>query len=139
MAQVRIPTYWAHLSFFILGFHWWSLLTSFRKKNKEFQTALMTSLKYIYIYIYIYIILYYIYINIILYKYIYYIYCTYTYIYVYIYIYIYIYMYYRLWRRYINNENLSFKKYDALSFIVFVYTYTLGFYSYIYIYIYRYI
>ena len=44
----------------------------------------------------------------------------------------------RLWRSYVNNENLSFNKY-VLSFILFVYTYTLGFYSFIYIYVYVYI
>ena len=44
-----------------------------------------------------------------------------------------------LWRSYVNNENLSFEKYDVLSFILFDYTYTLGFYSFIYIYIYTYI
>ena len=37
---------------------------------------------------------------------------------------------------YLNNENLSFNKYDVLSFILFVYTYTLGLYIHIYIYIY---
>ena len=42
-------------------------------------------------------------------------------------------LYYRLWRSYVNNENLSFNKYDVLSFIFFVYTYTLGFYSFIHI------
>ena len=34
---------------------------------------------------------------------------------------------------YLNNENLSFNKYDVLSFILFVYTYTLGLYIHIYI------
>ena len=32
---------------------------------------------------------------------------------------------------YVNNEKLSFNKYDVLSFIPFIYTYTLGFYIYI--------
>ena len=37
---------------------------------------------------------------------------------------------------YVNNKNLSFKKYDVLSFILFVYTNTLGYYLYISISIY---
>ena len=47
-------------------------------------------------------------------------------------------LYYRLWKGYVNNENLSFNKYGVLSFIFFVYRYTLGFYSFIYIFIYIY-
>ena len=54
--------------------------------------------------------------------------------YIYTYIYVYIYLYICMWRSYVNNENLSFNKYDVLSFILFVYKYTLGFYSFIYIY-----
>ena len=47
---------------------------------------------------------------------------------------------YRLWRSYVNNENLSFNEYDVLIFILFVYTYILVFYSFnVYIYIYTYI
>ena len=40
---------------------------------------------------------------------------------------------------YVNNKDLSFNKYGALSFILFVYSYALRFYSFIYIYIYIYI